>query len=108
MSFLEEIIGKKLYEKQKEVLRDLQDNVEGEVKEFVKRKTEDIYKLQKEIVKDVQDKAIEEGKRLANKSIIEVVDRVIEQSGKIKIIGFIIKAVLEKYRSKIITAVIFK
>lgn len=105
MSLLEDIIGTKAYEQQKELGKLVIKSISKTVSKGLGDKKEDLYVLQKKVIADIQKEVEDAIKAEANKKIAEALDLLIKKSTSVPFLGTIIALVLRKRRNEILKIV---
>ena len=104
MSFLKNLIGEKLYEKQKEVLRDLQDSVTAKGKHVINQIKEDSYIVQKEVIREAQEELEEKAREAYSAKASDLFDKIVSFFEKQGVVGRILAKVLKSKKKEILEA----
>lgn len=104
MSILKNLIGEKLYEKQKEVLRDLQESMTSKGKHVINQIKEDSYIVQKKVLRQAQKELEESLKLQYSLKLDEFFNEIVKALEAKGFFGKLAAKLLKSYKQDILSA----
>ena len=100
---LKDLLPKSVYEAQKELFKRILDGGKKELK----KKADEIYIIQKDVILDLQLNLEDVAKREAKKFFAEKYDEFCAMvKAKVPFVGGVIASILKKYKDKIVEAIV--